>query len=282
MKYEYKPEYKLLQDAFLGFPMEEYFYPKLKYLVDMAEEEPWGFSTFDTTGRQRPYPILYNYLNYTYDRLKEEGKIFYSSDRKAMCFNTGLMTRYHQDIIMFFLRNTRFDETSSDKEWWFAKFSTIDDYEVMRYFREVPPLADYFQDPTQLIYDKNLSIFVDLKHILKDNLHRLRHVTNTWEVDKNLKKFQVAYEQSIKRLKRNYKLAVPQYYRDKSSKSACIQLLVPLHIEGRKRPELAMVMERISSEGEDVYRIKTIIPLKWAYMNARRIVKHDEIWRCYL
>ena len=42
--------------------------------------------------------ILYNYLCYTYDRIKAENKIEISDDKSVMCFNTGLLTEHGADI----------------------------------------------------------------------------------------------------------------------------------------------------------------------------------------
>ena len=58
----------------------------------MAQEEKWDYK--GTSDKQ----ILYNYLCYTYDRIKAENKIEISDDKSVMCFNTGLLTEHGADI----------------------------------------------------------------------------------------------------------------------------------------------------------------------------------------
>lgn len=86
--------------VFLG--KREDYNKKLKYLADLAQEEPW---TFKSIAKQDPYRILRNYFQYTYDRLDEEEKIMPSADGKYSCINTGLLTRYDQEIIAVFSRS---------------------------------------------------------------------------------------------------------------------------------------------------------------------------------
>lgn len=65
---------------------------KLLFLSNMAQEEKWDYK--GTSDKQ----ILYNYLCYTYDRIKAENKIEISDDKSVMCFNTGLLTEHGADI----------------------------------------------------------------------------------------------------------------------------------------------------------------------------------------
>jgi len=58
----------------------------------MAQEEKWDYK--GTSDKQ----ILYNYLCYTYDRIKAENKIEISDDKSVMCFNTGLLNEHGADI----------------------------------------------------------------------------------------------------------------------------------------------------------------------------------------
>lgn len=101
----YVPEYNLERDAFVG--LDRYFFEdKLRVLAAMAKDEQWNFKSpkfKDPTG-QKNFPILNNYLYFTYDRLKAEGKIAVLDDESAMCFNTGLQTKdYERDIYAYFV-----------------------------------------------------------------------------------------------------------------------------------------------------------------------------------
>ncbi|MGP1581006.1 MAG: DUF3825 domain-containing protein, partial [Wolinella sp.] len=91
----YQPEYNLLRDAYLG--NKEMLQNKLNYLANMAQEEQWDYK--GAADKQ----ILYNYLCYTYDRVKMENKTEVTDDGSVMCFNTGLLTEHGVDIYMHIL-----------------------------------------------------------------------------------------------------------------------------------------------------------------------------------
>lgn len=61
-------------------------------LAHLAKKEDWNFQRADFKSQYAPqeFPILENYLNYTFLRLQEEHKIVYSEDDSKACFNTGL------------------------------------------------------------------------------------------------------------------------------------------------------------------------------------------------
>jgi hypothetical protein len=62
---------------------------KLTLLTTLAESEDW---TYQHAVSEHPYPILFNYVRYTYHRVAEENKIALSEDGQFSCFNTGLVT----------------------------------------------------------------------------------------------------------------------------------------------------------------------------------------------
>ena len=79
-----------------------------------------------------------------------------------------------------------------------------------------------------------------------------------------------AIDETKKRVKTNYKLAVPQYYNGR------IQLLLPLRLTpGSPNPDLALVVEK---ENDSTYSARTCVTLKMAYNNARLIVKPESEW----
>ena len=79
-----------------------------------------------------------------------------------------------------------------------------------------------------------------------------------------------AIEEVKKRVKTNYKLAVPQFYNNR------IQLLLPLNLTpGSPNPDLALAIHKIS---DDTYTARTCLTLKMAYNNARLIVKPQSVW----
>ena len=80
-----------------------------------------------------------------------------------------------------------------------------------------------------------------------------------------------------KKLKRNFKLALPFYYHNTETKENKIQLLAPLYFPGAP-VRLALVLNKVESTANKYYEGVTVLPVEWAYMNSRLIVKPDEEW----
>lgn len=70
----------------------EYPYEKL---AQITQPESWGFTREEFKSRypQQTYPILMNYLNYTFLRLQDLNLIEYTDDSTEACLNTGLLTK---------------------------------------------------------------------------------------------------------------------------------------------------------------------------------------------
>jgi len=268
----YVPEYSLEEDAFVG--TNRYFFEsKLKVLAIMAKEEQWNFKSERYRDPEKNYPILSNYLYFTYDRLKVEGKISVLDDESAMCFNTGLQTRdYERDIYAYFVRNIKYpDETP--KKWYLSKFCKSNDVELTS-FSSLPEIAEYWNEPTDLIFDKRLDIRFNDKHIVEDNIERFKEVGLDYPPEILISLLEQATEKASKRVRRNYKIAIPQFYTDKEKNQSKIQLLLPLCFDSTNKAALALVI----SKENNAYIAKTVLPLDWAYMNSRRIVTPDADW----
>ncbi len=256
-------EYNLMNDSFLGFG--DTLVKKLNYLASISQNERWDF--VNTNDK----PILLNYLCFTYDRLLEENKIAYSIDGSYMCFNTGLLTKHDADIYALFGRNIN-PNKKEGQDWFLLGFKTASDNEL-RVFDDLPDIADYFTDPADFIFNKNLTLVVDYDHIIDDNYGRFMDIgLNDKYIIKAL--LQSAIMQITKKVKRNYKLAIPQYYTDKGSGKSKIQLLLPLFLKQQDVADLALAVDRV----ENTYIGKTILTLEWAYMNSRRIVRPAVDW----
>lgn len=80
-----------------------------------------------------------------------------------------------------------------------------------------------------------------------------------------------------KKLKRNFKLALPFYYHNTETKEDKIQLLAPLYFPSAP-VKLALVINKVKTETSEYYEGITILPVELAYMNSRLIVKPDEEW----
>lgn len=272
------PEYNLQKDAYLGFPLEKIFYPKLAILAEMAKKEPWNFKNPKYIDSHNPFPILFNYLNFTYDRLLQENKILVSSDSEHMSFNTGLQTINEQDIYAYFIKNRKYPDSTSLK-WFFIKFCVESDKEFVLYFDRCPELACYIDDASDLIFDyRYMPIIIRYEHIIDDNYDRIKNCIGIEQKNILSQLLQSGVQRTEKRVLRNYKLAIPQFYTDKITGVSKIQLLLPLFITSTEKADLALVIEKTKSDSNYRYLAKTIFPLDWAYMNSRRLVRPDIDW----
>jgi hypothetical protein len=77
-----------------------------------------------------------------------------------------------------------------------------------------------------------------------------------------------AIDHAVKRIQRNYKTAIPQYYQGR------LQLLLPLCMTNKTKADLALVAYR---QG-DVYLASTVLTLDMAYNNARLLTRPDSEW----
>lgn len=138
---------------------------------------------------------------------------------------------------------------------------------ILTHFPTRPDLANYFTDPAELLYDPRVELVVDVDHILGDNKERFPA-----ELRSNDFTLRTALESAIaaakRRVRRNYKAAIPHFHRGK------IQLLLPLCLALPERADLALVVARENQ----VYRASTVLTLDMAYNNARLIARPDTEW----
>ena len=261
----YRPELLLLSDAYMGSP--ENFAKKLQFLARFAQPEQWSYTSAGTEQNQ----ILKNYLFYTYDRVKQEGKVSVSEDGALMCFNTGLQTVNGNDIYALFEKNTS-PYARPGQDWYLNGFKQRTDKE-MQLFSELPDIADYFTNPADFIFDKKMEIYIDYDHIIDDNFDRFVEIglSDKFIIHALLES---AIRKIVEKTKRNYKLAIPQFYTDKGTGVSKIQLLLPLFLRGKEEADLALVVDKSNHN----YIGKTILTIDWAYVNSRRIVKPNADW----
>ncbi len=258
---------KIHEEVFLG--NHEQYSHKLDILARMAQPEIW---TFRSVKESDPYRILRNYFQFTYERLAEEHKISTSRDGNWQCMNTGLLTVYDQEIVALFSRNQR----EEGLPWYLCGFFRDSDRQFRSVFSDVPPLADYGEDATDLIFDKKLEIRLNKSHIIDDNFSRFVQAGYDGKplIDALL---EAAHQKLKKKLGRNFKLALPFYYHNTETDERKIQLLVPLYFPNAP-VRLALVLDKRNAQDGMYYEAVTVLPVEWAYMNARLIVRPDEEW----
>ena len=125
------------------------------------------------------YPILGNYLRYTFYKLWIDGKISYSADNRLAAFNTGLVDSKYEFIYAVFERIN----PQNGKCWSLKGFCIPGEQglgkELLRQFRNIPQPARFFNRTSQLIYEIDYDLplerqmpYVDYEHVIRDNLSR--------------------------------------------------------------------------------------------------------------
>jgi hypothetical protein len=234
---------------------------RLGALAALAEPEDWNYRH---THDDRPFPILFNYLHRSFDRLEEEGKIAVSADREHACWNSGLVTIHQEPIFLLFDRNLFPDDA---RPWHFRDFVRRGEHQL-NYFETLPEMAHYFDDPTCLVLDTRFELRTNIEHIIAENRDRFPDPYQQMSDYQLQTVVRGAIENAKERVHRNYKAAVPQYYKGR------VQLLLPLCLESPARADLALVAERF----EGFYRASTCLTLDMAYNNARQLARPDRDW----
>lgn len=251
--------------------------------------EPWDYLNSDPENRF--LPVLSNYLYYTFSRLRKEERLYnekrivtatteykyrdkitrkpLSKEIECACFNTGLATKYQEEIFAYFTRNAN-KKTKIDPDWVLNKFCKSSDPE-MSSFIEKPEWANYFkemEDHSEILYNTELHHELKYDHILRDRQERFPEQLKSLP-DSILKDLlDQGLEKARKRVRRNYKAAVPHYY------NGSLQLLLPLSLLSQDKADLALAVEKDGKR----YISRTVLKLEWAYSNARLLAKPDREW----
>jgi hypothetical protein len=83
-----------------------------------------------------------------------------------------------------------------------------------------------------------------------------------------------AIDHALKRVRHNYKTAVPQFYWPRGGGRGQLKLLLPLCLTTPTGVDVALTVQR---HGE-VYLASTVLTLEMAYNNARLIARPDSDW----
>ncbi len=277
----------------------------LSELAAKAVEEEWDFS--DSPHR---FQILIQYIKYTFSRLVRENKVCVSSDRHFAAFNTGLADNHYDDIYACFLPNDSGDTEWKFAGFCTAASGGLGK-QLVDCFNPLPQPASYFKSTEDLYFDHTKQIHTDFEHIIITNINRLplqflydqffdndeaksivEQIRNT--TDKLLKKslyeelktlilnnsrlfvriqnrLKDSIELAKKRVRWNYKTAIPSYFPKRDTMS----LMLPLALMDEITPDVALVVELTRSGS---YQGQTILTLSQAYIDARLVCRMTDDW----
>ena len=274
-------------------------------LAKKAMPENWDYE--EENGDHYDKSILKSYLEMTFYRLKQEdadpdldqnekiarwvhGKVY---------FNSGLLDRFFRQIIIAADLKEIVEELPVLGECRWNMLTNLqayseNDYKLADVFERsewLPKIASFFHNREDVVFDASLEIKTRDRHIVQDGVERgrlPRYTKDYQEVKESGDKEELEglisdiaddVDKAIQRARllaaRNYKLAVPQYWKETGK----IQFLLPLYMSNRDRkPECALVCSRVGTGNDGYYRGETILTLGMAYNNARLIAKPDVSW----
>ena len=214
-------------------------------------------------------------------------------------FNTGLVDQLYDPIYAWFGKNEK-----REGGWIFRQFVKSSDREMQTLTRifgtNMPETAHYYNSTSELVYDIRRDIgsynwdhFVQRCDrlpigFLKDNGPAFDYdrkeknaqfykelsiaIQNDKSSYKRIKDRIIdAINNALKRVKWNFKTAIPIYYPGQRA----ISLLLPLALTDGETIDCALVLESTDS---NAYIAHTILTLKMAYNDARLITRPDSDW----
>lgn len=248
--------------AFLG--RRESFDGKLNYLVKISEEEDWYQKDHYT---EETISIIFYYIVHTFDQLFKQGKIIISEDEDIALANTGLMTSQGDEIYFYFEKSSQYDPHSPTSNYWhLVRFIVENSREFQKLDIDKPELATYFDDYNELYFNPDLEIMVDFDHLFTDNYDRLPNTFKSMPIDTARVVFNGFLELTKKKIRRNNRIPVPQFYRDE------IMFLIPVPLIGDEM--IVIALEKIA----DTYRGNTTLTKVMAYNCARLLTKPESNW----
>ena len=286
----------------------------IEYLARLALSEKWYYGNATDAG---DYPILKNYLAYTFRRLCFEKKIFFSNETTTgaeyAAFNTGLVDRKYEYIYALFEKN-RFESPY----WYLMSFAVAGEdsgKKLVTHFNPLPERADYFEDNIKnMFYDTSTGdLSCDYTHIITERTYRfptefledncptgfltLKGLTvghfpqDISEIQR--KEYFQALGQKIKhdsrilnRLKNRIQDAVNlALKRTEWNYKTAIPMYFPTDNTCSLLLPLTLVDENkvdlalvVNRQPSGSYQGQTILPLKLAYMNSRLVCRPDSDW----
>ena len=279
-------------------------------LASVALKERWHFGDNDDD-HAGEYPILRNYLTYTFYRLHStsDGIAISRQDGASWAtFNTGLVDELYDPIFALFRQNLYLEQPA----WRFHDFCIPgkgpSGKKLTSMFDPLPDTARYFDTNFEMVLNTDREIHVDYEHVILDGIARDRFpfeflsvnrprdfewedytakpemqrknflerlaqaVENDLRCTRTIKnQLEDAKELAEKRTRWNFKTAIPQYH----PRLNVMSFLLPLALVDDEKVDIALVVTKNPSGS---YQGRTVLPLHWAYQNARIVCRPDSDW----
>ncbi|WP_417371486.1 DUF3825 domain-containing protein [Gelidibacter japonicus] len=294
--------YQNPKNALTDWAYLKHYQTTINKLAEFALDERWFYKEQDP---DFPFPILTSYLHYTFYKLSKENNKILKSD-KYSAFNTGLVDNRYEPIYALFEDVDSYTQSRKLVDFCVSG-EGFAGKELVRNFKDLPERATYFSTVSDMLYDtKAGEPELDMKHIALDNIGRLplhfisdnaprdfalknpdllswderqnyylelaKAIENDSKTYRNItNRLKDAAALAIKRVQWNFKSAIPMYFPTQDKMS----LLLPLSLMDDEKVDVALVVEKTKSGN---YLGHTILPLDWAYTNARLVSRPDSDW----
>lgn len=136
-----------------------------RQLTELALKEDWGKKE---EGKES---ALMKYIRYTFLKASRENQVLQRSN--YACFDTGLVDKLYRNIYMVFTKNR-----DPEKQPYYYKDVCVagargSGKKIVELFNPLPKPAQYFNNPSDLLYYPIQEPKVDWEHIVIDNVTRL-------------------------------------------------------------------------------------------------------------
>lgn len=288
-------------------------------LAELALPERWYYGNEDDLAdTKNRYPILKNYLIYTFMRLCYEGKVMLATDPQTgeeyAAFNTGLVDSKYEYIYAMFKRESKYSQTYY---WYLHAFAVAGEDEgktLVRLFNPLPAKANYFGNKIEsMLYDTSTgALSCDYTHILVERCSRFPveffedNCPESFTTINGVKLSDIpaandyvresyfdALSEKIsndtrilKRLKNRFEDAVELAIKrvEWNYKTA-----IPMYFPTRNSMSLLLPLALVDEDKIDLalvverhpsgsYQGQTVLPLDLAYSNSRLVTRPDSDW----
>ncbi len=251
------------------------FFPKIygdtegafRILAKKAKKECWAASN----GLWGNVDYLMRYLNGTFKRLEQEGKIIYTKDGDWACFNTGLQSRENgRDILALFRANLDAEKKGADvPKWYFYKFFSTNEVDLENFTKARAEAAEYYSKTSDLVFDLEYKLMWDSVAFVEQNKDWLPDVLRR-DTRKTMELIDAKLKELKGRIRRDYRFAVPCWYQEK------LRLLVPLYLTNGTKADAVLVLAK--DEEHKCYRTDALLPMRGAYVAARLLGRVESEW----
>jgi hypothetical protein len=245
-------------------------------LAAIAAPENW----YD--GRRERPGILISYIKYYTRRVREEGRWLETESEAGetlAAFDTGLLSRRSEPIYAVLEANRMADR----QPWVHKEWASPSSPRLAGFDRAALTRARFFSEPAELVYDPRLGMQADPQTLAAEHVNRYPPALRA---DPTLR--QTALEHALAcaeaAARADWRIAVPQFYWPAPEAPGRVQLLLPLALTDPRRVDLALVLDRdLDGDGGAApracsYSAFTVLPLGWAYRNARLMSRPESSW----